>query len=67
MSGEIDPTVAEYWREHFDLSHIIARDWATLRGKLNGKIHVYTGTMDNFYLNNAVYILEAVRFMSFLR
>ncbi len=62
VSGEIDPVVAEYWRENFDLSHIIARDWKTLRGKLNGKIHVYTGTMDNFYLNNAVYILEAVRY-----
>ena len=40
--------VAEYWREHFDLSHIVERDWATLRAKLDGKMHVYCGTMDNY-------------------
>jgi len=40
--------VAEYWRENFDLSHIVERDWATLRAKLDGKMHVYCGTMDNF-------------------
>ena len=40
--------VAEYWREHFDLSYIVERDWATLRSKLDGKMHVYCGTMDNF-------------------
>ena len=59
LTGEIDHDVAAHWREHFDLSHIIERDWGTLREKLDGKIHVYTGTMDNFYPNNAVYILEA--------
>ena len=40
--------MAEYWREHFDLSYIVERDWATLRSKLDGKMHVYCGTMDNF-------------------
>ena len=40
--------VAEYWREHFDLSYIVERDWATLRAKLDGKMHVYCGTMDNY-------------------
>ena len=59
LTGEIDSSVAEYWRENFDLSYIIERDWDTLREKLNGKMHVYCGTMDNFYLNNAVYMFEA--------
>jgi hypothetical protein len=57
-TGEIDREVAGYWREHYDLSHIIHRDWATLGPKLKGKIHVYVGTMDNYYLNNAVYLLQ---------
>ena len=48
-----------YWRENYDLSFIIERDWEQLREKLDGKIHLYCGTMDNFYLNNAVYLLEA--------
>jgi hypothetical protein len=58
VTGKIDKDVAAYWREHYDLSHILQRDWATLGPKLEGKIHVYCGTMDNFYLNNAVYLLE---------
>jgi hypothetical protein len=59
LSGEIDPKVAEYWKEHFDLSHILQRDWKTLGPKLKGKIHIYVGDMDNYYLNDAVYLAEA--------
>ena len=58
VSGAIDPTVAEYWREHYDLSHIMQRDWAKLGPKLRGKVHIYCGDMDNYYLNNAVYLTE---------
>jgi len=55
----IDPQVAAYWREHYDLSHIIARDWATLAPKLQGKIHIYVGNGDNYYLTDAVYFAQA--------
>jgi hypothetical protein len=58
LSGEIDHEVAEYWRENYDLRYILERDWAKLGPKLEGKLHAYVGTMDNFYLNNAVYLLE---------
>lgn len=58
-TGKIDREVAAYWREHYDLRHILERDWATLGPDLVGKIHVYTGDMDTYYLNNAVYLLEA--------
>lgn len=58
LTGEIDPTVAAYWRENYDLLHIMRRDWKTLGPKLKGKIHIYCGDMDNYYLNNAVYITE---------
>ena len=57
-SGEIDKSVAAYWKDHFDLTHIIERDWHKLGDKLKGKIHLYVGDMDNFYLNNAVYTAE---------
>jgi len=57
-SGVIDPAVAAYWREHYDLRHILERDWATLGPKLRGKIHLYCGTMDNYFLNNAVVLTE---------
>lgn len=57
-SGEIDKEVAAYWKENYDLRHILERDWATLGPKLQGKIHIYCGDMDNYYLNNAVYLME---------
>lgn len=58
VTGEIDRKVAEYWREHYDLRYILERDWAALGPKLRGKLHVYCGDMDTYYLNNAVYLLE---------
>ena len=58
LTGEIDHSVAEYWRENYDLSYILRRDWETLGPKLKGKIHIYCGDMDNYYLNNAVYLIE---------
>jgi hypothetical protein len=57
-TGDIDSTVAAYWKEHYDLRYILERDWATLGPKLAGKIHIYCGDMDNYYLNNAVYLME---------
>ncbi|GAB5413826.1 MAG: hypothetical protein Cons2KO_14290 [Congregibacter sp.] len=58
QTGDIDPEVAAYWRENFDLSYILRRDWKILGPKLQGKLHIYTGDMDNYYLNNAVYLVE---------
>ena len=58
LTGEIDSTVAAYWREHYDLSHILRRDWKTLGPKVRGKLKIYVGDMDNYYLNNAVYLVE---------
>jgi hypothetical protein len=58
MTGEIDHEVAEYWRENYDLVHILRRDWETLGPRLVGKLHIYVGEMDNYYLNNAVYLAE---------
>ncbi|MDH3271134.1 MAG: hypothetical protein OEN56_07380 [Gemmatimonadota bacterium] len=58
ITGEIDRDVADYWRENYDLVHILQRDWATLGPMLEGKLHIYVGEMDNYYLNNAVYLAE---------
>ena len=57
-TGEINKKVAAYWKENYDLVHIINRDWAKIGNKLAGKIHIYVGDMDNYYLNNAVYTAE---------
>lgn len=58
LTGEIDRETAAYWREHYDLRYILERDWKTLGQQLRGKIHIYCGDMDNYYLNNAVYLME---------
>jgi hypothetical protein len=57
-TGEINHDVAEFWKENYDLRHILERDWDKVGEKLRGKIHIYCGDMDNYYLNNAVYLME---------
>ena len=58
LTGEIDRDVALYWRDHYDLSYIMQRDWKRLAPLLDGKLRIYVGDMDNYYLNNAVYEIE---------
>lgn len=58
MTGEIDSTVAQYWKEHTDLNEYLKRNWSKIGSKLQGKIHIYTGDMDTYYLNPAVKLME---------
>jgi len=58
LSGKIDASVAQYWRENYDLGYILKRDWAKLGPKLAGKLNIYVGEADNYFLNNAVYLVE---------
>jgi len=57
-TGVIDHKTAEYWREHYDLDAILQRDWLTLGPKLQGKLHIYVGSDDTYFLNNAVYLMQ---------
>jgi hypothetical protein len=57
-TGVIDKAVAEQWKS-YDLVHVLRRDWEKGLGeKLRGKLFLYVGDMDNYYLNNAVYLAE---------
>ena len=58
LTGEIDPEVARYWKEHFDLRHYLENNWAEIGPKLEGKLHIYVGDMDSYYLNNGVEFME---------
>jgi hypothetical protein len=58
VTGVIDKDVAEYWRQHYDLTAIMQRDWKTLGPKLNGKLHVMVGMMDTYFLDNAVHLMQ---------
>ncbi len=57
ISGEIDHEVAELWKP-YDLRHYLEKNWSWIGPKLEGKLHIYTGDMDTYYLNNAVVLLE---------
>jgi len=58
QTGEIDHKVADYWHEHYDLDAILQRDWDKLGPQLQGKLHIYVGSADTYFLNNAVYLLQ---------
>ncbi|WP_145183045.1 alpha/beta hydrolase-fold protein [Planctomycetes bacterium Pla163] len=52
-TGVIDHAVARTWR-NFDISLRLLNDWDELEDVLTGKIRIYAGEMDNFYLEGAV-------------
>ena len=58
QTGVIDHGTAAYWRDHYDLDAILQRDWKTLGPKLQGKLHIYVGSDDTYFLNDAVYLME---------
>jgi hypothetical protein len=57
-TGAIDPAVAQYWKEHYDLVHYLEKNWGDLGPKLSGRLHVFVGDADNFFLNNSVHKLQ---------
>jgi hypothetical protein len=59
-TGAVDPAVVAYWREHYDIAHRLQQHWPALKGDLDGKIHLYVGTADTFYLDGAAHRLKAV-------
>lgn len=58
QTGAIDPAVAAQWKK-YDLRLYMEANWKTLAPKLRGKIHLWVGDADNYFLNNAVHLLDA--------
>jgi S-formylglutathione hydrolase FrmB len=59
-TGDVDPNVVAYWRDHYDIAHRLQQNWPALKPDLDGKIHLYVGTADTFYLDGAAHRLKAV-------
>jgi S-formylglutathione hydrolase FrmB len=57
-SGKIDKNVLDHWKK-YDLRLVLEQNWQALAPRLRGKIHIWVGDADNYFLNNAVYLLEA--------
>lgn len=57
-SGQVDLSVAEAWKQ-YDIRMIVENNWPTLGPKLAGKVYVYMGSEDTFYLDGATRLLQA--------
>ena len=57
ITGKIDKDVASAW-SRYDLRKYTEDNWADLGPKIAGKLHIWMGDMDNFYLNNAMKLYE---------
>ncbi len=57
---DVDPKVIAYWHDQYDLANIVDSRWAARRADLRGKIHLFVGTADTFYLDGAAHKLDAV-------
>jgi len=57
-TGALDKSVAQYWKEHYDLRSILETNWPTLGPKVANKINVYVGDADTYFLNMGVHMLE---------
>ncbi len=53
QTGEMNPNVLDHWKQ-YDLRLKVENNWETLGPKLQGKLWVWMGDMDNFYLNPAM-------------
>lgn len=56
-TGDVDAATAKAW-EPFDISLKLTRQWPTLKDALAGKLHIYAGGVDTFYLEGAVRRLQ---------
>ncbi|GAC1334637.1 MAG: alpha/beta hydrolase-fold protein [Isosphaeraceae bacterium] len=56
-TGAVDLETAKAW-EKYDIRLVLERNWKTLGPKLKGKLHVYNGSLDTFYLEGATKLLK---------
>jgi hypothetical protein len=55
--GNINKNVAEQWKK-YDLRFYLANHWDSIGSKIQGKLHIWMGTNDSYYLNNAMELLD---------
>ncbi len=56
-TGVINKAVIEHWKK-YDLHRVIEKNWQTAGPKLQGKIRIWAGEADQYFLNNAVHLLD---------
>lgn len=56
-TGAIDRSVVEHWKK-YDLRLVLESNWPTLGPSLRGKLHIFAGDCDDYFLNNAARLLD---------
>jgi enterochelin esterase-like enzyme len=59
ITGAVHPEVVQYWHDHYDMAYIAEKYWPSRGALLKGRIHLYVGTEDSFYLDGPAHLLEA--------
>ena len=57
-TGNINKDVVAYYHDHWDLDEYLKKHWNEVGHKLNGKIHIWVGDADSYFLNDAVHQLD---------
>ncbi|WP_312217489.1 alpha/beta hydrolase [Brevundimonas sp.] len=57
-TGLVDAQVATWWRDHWDLTEKVRREWVNNAAYLDGAIHVVVGENDEFALDDSARDLE---------
>jgi S-formylglutathione hydrolase FrmB len=56
-TGKIDNKVAGQWKK-YDLRLVVENSWPALAPKLKGKLHIWVGEKDDYFLNNGVHLFD---------
>jgi S-formylglutathione hydrolase FrmB len=59
VTGAVHPDVLQYWHDHYDLAYVAEKYWPQRGSMLKGRIHLYVGTEDSFYLDSSAHLFEA--------
>jgi hypothetical protein len=58
QTGKLNRGVIEQWKK-YDLRLVLEQNWKTLGPKLRGKLTIWVGEADDYFLNNAVHLLDS--------
>ncbi len=56
-TGVIDHSIVEHWKP-YDLRMVLEGNWKTLAPKMHAKINIWIGDGDDYFLNNAVHLVD---------
>ena len=56
-TGAVNADIAQAWKK-YDIGLVLKENWPTLESKLTGKLRIFAGEKDTFYLEGAVRLLK---------